>query len=51
MCDDIAVMHKGKIVEQGPSERVLRNPEHPYTQTLIAAVPRNAARAHSAGTL
>ncbi|MEO0513166.1 MAG: ATP-binding cassette domain-containing protein [Planctomycetota bacterium] len=48
MCDDIAVMHKGKIVEQGPNERVLRNPEHPYTQTLIAAVPTTSARAKTA---
>ncbi|MCU1550950.1 MAG: oligopeptide transporter ATPase [Glaciihabitans sp.] len=35
----IAVMHKGKLVEQGTKEEILRNPKDPYTQRLIAAVP------------
>jgi len=35
----IAVMHNGKIVEQGTSEQILRNAQDPYTQRLIAAVP------------
>jgi peptide/nickel transport system ATP-binding protein len=35
----IAVMHNGKIVEQGTSDQILRNPKDPYTQRLIAAVP------------
>ncbi|NEM90620.1 dipeptide ABC transporter ATP-binding protein [Galbitalea soli] len=35
----IAVMHRGKIVEQGSKEEILRNPKDPYTQRLIAAVP------------
>ncbi len=35
----IAVMHNGKIVEQGTREEILRNPKDPYTQRLIAAVP------------
>jgi peptide/nickel transport system ATP-binding protein len=39
IADDIAVMQNGVIVEQGPAERVLNHPEHPYTQALIAAVP------------
>ncbi len=35
----IAVMHRGKIVEQGTKEEILRNPRDPYTQRLISAVP------------
>jgi peptide/nickel transport system ATP-binding protein len=39
MCDRIAVMYRGEIVELGASQRVLNEPEHPYTRTLLAAVP------------
>lgn len=35
----IAVMHAGRIVETGPTERVLRLPAHPYTRRLLSAVP------------
>ena len=37
--DDIAVMNAGKIVETGPIDKVLLDPEHRYTQALIAAIP------------
>ncbi len=38
--DEMAVMHNGRIVEQGPTDRICRNPTHDYTQKLLAAVPR-----------
>lgn len=38
--DECAVMHQGKIVERGPTSNILDNPQHAYTQQLIAAVPR-----------
>jgi peptide/nickel transport system ATP-binding protein len=37
--DRIAVMHDGKVVEQGEADRVCERPSHPYTKTLLAAVP------------
>ncbi len=40
LADDVAVMVKGKIVEQGTAEQVLEHPAHAYTQSLLAAVPR-----------
>ncbi len=40
IADRVCVMNKGKIVEQGPVERVFRAPEHPYTRALLAAEPK-----------
>jgi oligopeptide/dipeptide ABC transporter ATP-binding protein len=40
MCDRIAVMYLGRIVEIGPTEQVLASPRHPYTRTLVASSPR-----------
>ncbi len=39
ICDRIAILYLGKIVEMGPTEEVINNPLHPYTQALIAAIP------------
>ena len=36
----VAVMYRGEVVEFGETDQVLRNPKHPYTQALIACIPR-----------
>ncbi|MDU6832092.1 MAG: microcin ABC transporter ATP-binding protein, partial [Bradyrhizobium sp.] len=40
ICDRIAVMQKGEIVELKPTAALFANPEHAYTRELLAAVPR-----------
>jgi len=40
VCDRVAVMQQGEIVETGATQTVLQNPQHPYTQRLIASVPK-----------
>ena len=47
IADCVAVMCKGKIVEQGSVDEVLGNPQHPYTQELLAAVPKMSAATHT----
>ncbi|WP_374629581.1 dipeptide ABC transporter ATP-binding protein [Pannonibacter indicus] len=40
MADDVVVMWKGRKVEEGPVGQIFNSPQHPYTQALLAAVPR-----------
>ncbi|WP_062120053.1 ABC transporter ATP-binding protein [Aureimonas sp. AU40] len=45
MCDRVAVMYRGRIVETGPTDEVCDNPRHGYTQALLSAIPRPDPRA------
>jgi ABC-type dipeptide/oligopeptide/nickel transport system ATPase component len=40
VCDRIAILHEGQILEAGTTEQVLTRPRHEYTQRLMAAMPR-----------
>jgi len=57
ICDRIAILHEGEIVECATAERIFTSPQHPYTQRLIAALPTipqripMAAKAASLGNL
>ncbi|HBM86539.1 MAG TPA: peptide ABC transporter ATP-binding protein [Opitutae bacterium] len=42
--DEVVVMYRGEIVEQGPVEEVLSNPQHAYTKALIACIPKLGAK-------
>ena len=44
LCDRIAVMYLGRIVEQAPTEALFRQPRHPYTRALLASAPDPARR-------
>ncbi|WP_102959640.1 ABC transporter ATP-binding protein [Mangrovicella endophytica] len=44
LCDRIAVMHRGRIVESGPVRSIIDTPQHPYTRNLLDAVPRFGRR-------
>jgi peptide/nickel transport system ATP-binding protein len=40
IADQVMVMHKGEVVELADSDKLYRNPTHPYTRTLLSAIPR-----------
>lgn len=41
VCKNVGILYKGKVIEDGPSEQVIHLPKHPYTHTLISAIPRD----------
>jgi oligopeptide/dipeptide ABC transporter ATP-binding protein len=45
LCDRVAVMYLGRVIEQGTTEQVLSNPQHPYTKALLSVVPNPVPRA------
>jgi oligopeptide/dipeptide ABC transporter ATP-binding protein len=51
LCDRVAVMYAGELVEVAPTAELFRTPRHPYTRGLIAAVPRLHARIEEQGRL
>jgi peptide/nickel transport system ATP-binding protein len=44
ICDRIAILHEGQIVESGTAQQVLTSPRHQYTQRLMAAMPKMPQR-------
>ncbi len=51
ICDRVAVMYRGKVVESGPVAQILKSPQHPYTQGLIACRPSLQHKLHRLPTL
>jgi peptide/nickel transport system ATP-binding protein len=43
MADQVMVMQQGKVVELGDADALYRNPQHAYTRSLLAAIPRGAS--------
>lgn len=39
VCDYVAVMYLGEIVEEGPTRQIFNHPKHDYTRSLLAAIP------------
>jgi peptide/nickel transport system ATP-binding protein len=44
VCDRVAVMHRGRVVEEGPTTRIFGAPAHAYTRELLAAAPGRGYR-------
>ena len=51
LCDRIAIMYLGKVVETGPASEVYREPRHPYTKALLDAIPQPVPGRHRARPL
>jgi len=46
ICDRVAVMYAGRIVEMGPVRQIFTSPAHPYTRALLESIPRLGSRTH-----
>jgi oligopeptide/dipeptide ABC transporter ATP-binding protein len=46
MCDQLAVMYAGRVVESGPVSQIFNTPMHPYTEALLNSIPRMTDNAH-----
>ncbi|MED5620616.1 ATP-binding cassette domain-containing protein [Ideonella sp. BN130291] len=51
VCDEVAVMQHGRVVEQGDPQQLFRQAEHPYTQALLAAIPGQRATVQNRPTI
>ncbi|RVV98905.1 ABC transporter ATP-binding protein [Mesobaculum littorinae] len=49
LCDRLVVLDRGRIVEAGPTSRILRDPQEPYTRSLLASIPRMPAASQPEG--
>jgi oligopeptide/dipeptide ABC transporter ATP-binding protein len=47
MCDEVAVMYLGRVVEQGSVDAIFHDPKHPYTRALLRSMPSSKARVRS----
>jgi oligopeptide/dipeptide ABC transporter ATP-binding protein len=46
LCQRVIVMYAGRIVEEGPTRSIFKNPQHPYTWSLLRSIPRADERGH-----
>src|SRR6266699_6198288 len=46
LCQRVIVMYAGRIVEEGPTRAIFKNPQHPYTWSLLRSIPRVDERQH-----
>ena len=51
LCERVAVMYRGEIVEYGETASILRSPQHPYTKALIACIPKLGSRSRRLQTI
>lgn len=51
LCERVAVMYRGEVVEYGDTESLLRSPQHPYTKALIACIPRLGSKQNRLRTI